>query len=61
MLLLSQTSGLKYVYKYRREVLAMTRRNDSKLEHRLEENRLNDARRRENEEKEQEAKKHREK
>lgn len=29
----------------------MTRRNDSKLEHRLEENRLNDARRRENEEK----------
>lgn len=34
----------------------MTRRNDSKLEHRLEENRLNDARRRENEEKEQEAK-----
>ena len=39
----------------------MTRRNDSKLEHRLEENRLNDARRRKNEEKEQEAKKHREK
>ena len=39
----------------------MTRRNDSKLEHRLAENRLNDARRRKNEEKEKEAKEHREK